>query len=93
MPYRSLWYCIWDAFIFRIVVLDRRLDRGSSTGRFELAFKQQQIQDPPPLDQNLVIHGRRVRNKYNRSLAVNKHEKSPITKEEKHTMKVPTEKS
>jgi hypothetical protein len=63
------------------VVLDRRSGKSTDTGRFELSYKQNVIPDPPLLEQNLVVQGRKVRKS---------HEKSPVIKRDKSPTKSPT---
>ena len=43
------------------VVLDRRIDRNSDTGRFELAYKQPMVPVPPNTDLNIAVTGKRLR--------------------------------
>ena len=44
-----------------VVVLDRKTDKTCDTGLFELIYRQQPITEPPQLDSNLCVEGRKVK--------------------------------
>jgi len=46
--------------VFVAVVLDRKNDKSCDTGLFELIYRQPPITDPPQLDSNLCVEGRKV---------------------------------
>jgi len=47
--------------VFVAVVLDRKNDKLCDTGLFELIYRQPPITDPPQLDSNLCVEGRKVK--------------------------------
>jgi len=46
--------------VYLSVVLDRKADKLCDTGLFELIYRQQPISEPPQLDTNLCVEGRKV---------------------------------
>lgn len=53
------WLLINDIFVS--VAVDRRYDRNSDTGRFELAYKQPMVAQPPYIGINLTVEGQSIR--------------------------------
>jgi len=47
-------------YVIVTVVLDRKNDKSCDTGLFELIYRQPPITDPPQLETNLCVEGRKV---------------------------------
>lgn len=48
-------------YLFQLVVIDKREDRNCSTGKFELAFRDQYVCQPRCVEPKMTLAGQRIR--------------------------------